>query len=171
MKRDFIIRTTIIVILVVAIIAGVSFYIIKENGKKYEIAQVKQYNYFVLKSGETSGVIDKAGNVVIESNYDDIKIPNPEKAVFVCYKNGKTTILNEQKQEKITEYQNVEPIQLKNITSELMYEKSVLKYEKDGKYGLVSLDGKKITGPIYESIEGLPYKEGELLIKKKENSE
>ena len=68
MKRDFIIRTTIIVILVVAIIAGVSFYIIKENGKKYEIAQVKQYNYFVLKSGETSGVIDKAGNVVIESN-------------------------------------------------------------------------------------------------------
>lgn len=33
MKRDFIIRTTIIVILVVAIIAGVSFYIIKENGK------------------------------------------------------------------------------------------------------------------------------------------
>lgn len=166
MKRDFIIRTTIIVILVVAIIAGVSFYIIKENGKKYEIAQVKQYNYFVLKSGETSGVIDKAGNVVIESNYDDIKIPNPEKAVFVCYKDGKTTILNEQKQEKITEYQNVEPIQLKNITSELMYEKSVLKYEKDGKYGLVSLDGKKITGPIYESIEGLPYKEGELLIKK-----
>ena len=169
MKRDFIIRTTIIVILVVAIIAGVSFYIIKENGKKYEIAQVKQYNYFVLKSGETSGVIDKAGNVVIESNYDDIKIPNPEKAVFVCYKDGKTTILNEQKQEKITEYQNVEPIQLKNITSELMYEKSVLKYEKDGKYGLVSLDGKKITGPIYESIEGLPYKEGELLIKKEGN--
>ena len=88
MKRDFIIRTTIIVILVVAIIAGVSFYIIKENGKKYEIAQVKQYNYFVLKSGETSGVIDKAGNVVIESNYDDIKIPNPEKAVFDYGKSG-----------------------------------------------------------------------------------
>lgn len=166
MKRNFIIRTVILTVILIVLAGGMLYYFIKENGKKYEIAKVNEYNYFVLKSGNTSGVIDKAGNLIIESNYDDIKIPNPEKDVFVCYKNGTTKILNSQKQEKLTDYQSVEPIQLKNITTNLMYEKTVLKYEKNGKYGLVSLEGKKITGPIYESIEGLPYKEGELLIKK-----
>ena len=166
MKRDFIIRTVILIVILIVLAGGMLYYFIKENGKKYEIAKVNEYNYFVLKSGHTSGVIDKAGNLIIESNYDDIKIPNPEKDVFVCYKNGTTKILNSQKQEKLTDYQSVEPIQLKNITTNLMYEKTVLKYEKNGKYGLVSLEGKKITGPIYESIECLPYKEGELLIKK-----
>ena len=166
MKRNFIIRTVILIVLIIVLVGGMLYYFIKENGKKYEIAKVNEYNYFVLKSGNTSGVIDKAGNLIIESNYDDIKIPNPEKDVFVCYKNGTIKILNSQKQEKLTDYQSVEPIQLKNITTNLMYEKTVLKYEKNGKYGLVSLEGKKITGPIYESIEGLPYKEGELLIKK-----
>ena len=166
MKRNFIIRTVILIVILIVLAGGMLYYFIKENGKKYEIAKVNEYNYFVLKSGNTSGVIDKAGNLIIESNYDDIKIPNPEKDVFVCYKNGTTKILNSQKQEKLTDYQSVEPIQLKNITTNLMYEKTVLKYEKNGKYGLVSLEGKKITGPIYESIECLPYKEGELLIKK-----
>lgn len=166
MKRNFIIRTVILIVILIVLAGGMLYYFIKENGKKYEIAKVNEYNYFVLKSGNTSGVIDKAGNLIIESNYDDIKIPNPEKDVFVCYKNGTTKILNSQKQEKLTDYQSVEPIQLKNITTNLMYEKTVLKYEKNGKYGLVSLEGKKITGPIYESIEGLPYKEGELLIKR-----
>ena len=166
MKRNFIIRTVILIVILIVLAGGMLYYFIKENGKKYEIAKVNEYNYFVLKSGNTSGVIDKAGNLIIESNYDDIKIPNPEKDVFVCYKNGTTKILNSQKQEKLTDYQSVEPIQLKNITTNLMYEKTVLKYEKNGKYGLVSLEGKKITEPIYESIEGLPYKEGELLIKK-----
>lgn len=166
MKRNFIIRTTILVVLAVAIIAGLSYYFITENGKKYEVEKVNQYNYFVLKSGDKTGVIDRTSNIIIDAKYDDVKIPNPEKPIFVCYQDGKTVILNEQKQEILTNYENIEPIQLKNITSDLMYEKSVFKYQKDGKFGLVNFEGKKITNPIYESIESLPYKEGELLIKK-----
>ena len=76
-----------------------------------------------------------------------------------------TKVLNERKEEILTDYQNVEPIQLQNISSDLMYEKSVLKYEQDGKFGLIDFEGKEITKPIYESIDGLPYKEGELLVK------
>lgn len=165
MKRNFIIRTTILVVLAVVTIAGLSYYFITENGKKYEVEKVNQYNYFVLKSGDKTGVIDRTSNIIIDAKYDDVKIPNPENPIFVCYQDGKTVILNEQKQEILTEYENIEPIQLKNITSDLMYEKSVFKYQKDGKFGLVNFEGKKITNPIYESIEGLPYKEGELLIK------
>lgn len=62
-------------------------------------------------------------------------------------------------------YEKVEPIKLKNIASSLMYEKSVFKYMKDGKYGLIDFNAKEVTKPIYDEIEGLPYKEGELLVK------
>lgn len=165
MKRNFIIRNIIISIILIAIIAGVSYYFIKENGKKYEIAKVENYNYFVLKQNNLSGVIDKAGNKIIESEYEDIKIPNPEKAVFVCYKEDEVKVLNADKQEIFTEYEKVEPIRLKNIASNLMYEKSVLKYSEQGKYGLINFEGKKVTKPIYDEIEALPYKEGELIVK------
>ena len=48
-----------------------------------------------------------------------------------------------------------------------MYEKSVLKYSKDGKYGIINFNGKKITNAIYEEIDTLQFKEGELLVKKR----
>lgn len=165
MKRKFIIRNIIITVLLVAIIVGVAYYFIRENGKKYEIAQVEQYNYFVLKQEEASGVIDRNGNKIIEAEYDDVRIPNPEKAVFICYKDDKIRVFNENKEEILSQYQKVEPIRLKNIASNLMYEKSVLTYLENGKYGLINFEGKKITKPIYDAIDSLPYKEGELLVK------
>lgn len=165
MKRNFIIRNIILAIILIAIIIGVSYYLIRENGRKYEIAKIEEYNYFVLKQDNLAGVIDKLGNKIIESEYEEIKIPNPEKAVFVCYKEDEVKILNAEKQEIFTEYEQVEPIRLKNIASNLIYEKSVLKYSEQGKYGLINLEGKKVTKPIYDEIEALPYKEGELLVK------
>ena len=168
MKRNFIIRNIIIAVLVVAIIVGVSVYFIYTNGRKYEVEKVSTYNYFVLKKDNLSGVIDRSGNTIIDAEFDNVIIPNPEKALYVCYEGENTKVLNERKEEILTDYQNVQPIQLQNISSDLMYEKSVLKYEQDGKFGLIDFDGKRITKPIYESIEGLPYKEGELLVKQDE---
>lgn len=46
-----------------------------------------------------------------------------------------------------------------------MYEKSVLKYKENDKYGLIDFSGKKITKPIYDEIDSVSYKEGELLVK------
>ena len=165
MKRNFIIRNVIIAIILIAIIVGVSVYFIYTNGRKYEIEQVTTYNYFVLKKDNLSGVIDRGGNTIIDAEFDNVIIPNPEKALYVCYEGDNTKVLNERKEEILTAYQNVEPIQLQNISSDLMYEKSVLKYEQDGKFGLIDFEGKEIKKPIYESIDGLPYKEGELLVK------
>lgn len=166
MKRNFIIRNIIIGVLIIAIIVGVSVYFIYTNGKKYEVEKVSTYNYFVLKKDNLSGVIDRGGNTIIDAEFDNVIIPNPEKALYVCYEGDNTKILNGNKEEILTDYQNVEPIGLQNISSDLMYEKSVLKYEEDGKFGLIDFEGKVISKPIYESIEGLPYKEGELLVKK-----
>ncbi|MCI8444073.1 MAG: WG repeat-containing protein [Clostridia bacterium] len=165
MKRKFIIRNILIILLVIAVIVGISYYYIHQNHKKYEIAKVEQYNYFVLKQENRTGVIDRNGNKVIEAEYEDIKIPNPEKAIFICYKEDETKVFNANKEEILKDYEAVEPIRLKNIASDLMYEKSVLKYGRDGKYGLINLEGKQITKPIYDEIDSLPYKEGELLVK------
>lgn len=169
MKRKFIIRNVIISILLIGIIAFVSYYFINQNNRKYEITKVEKYNYFVLKQNNLSGVIDRNGNKVIEAKYQDIKIPNPEKALFICYTENEIKVLNGNNEEILTEYEEVEPIRLKNIASDLMYEKSVLKYLENGKYGLISFDGKKITKSIYDEIEGLSYKEGELLVKQNDN--
>ena len=99
MKRKFVIRNIIIAVLLIAVIAGVAYYFIRENGRKYEIAQVEEYNYFVLKQENGSGIIDRNGNKILEAEYDDVKIPNPEKAVFICYKDNETKVFNEKKEE------------------------------------------------------------------------
>lgn len=165
MKRTFIIRNVILTILILAIIIGVSYYFITTNNKKYEIEKVEQYNYFLLKQDGKTGVIDRSGNIVIDVKYDDIKIPNPQKDVFVCYSGENSQILNSQKEQILNNYQDVEPIKLQNIASNLMFEKNVLSYKENDKYGLVNFQGKKITKPIYDEISGLSYKEGELLVK------
>ncbi len=166
MKRNFVIRNIIIGIILIAIIVSLSVYFICKNARSYEVEKVSTYNYFVLKTNDLSGVIDRSGNIVIDATYDDVIIPNPGKPIFICYEGEQSKVLNERKEEILNDYQNVEPIRLQNITSDLMYEKSVLTYKQDGKFGLINFEGKQITKPIYESIEGLPYKEGELLVKK-----
>ncbi len=165
MKRNFIIRNIIIVIILIAIIVGISYYFISQSAKKYEIEKVEDYNYFVLRQNNLSGIINKKGEKIVEAKYEDIKIPNPEKDIFICYEAEKTKALNEKGEQILTQYHNIEPIRLKNIASDLMYEKSILKYSENEKYGIMNFEGKKITNAIYDEIEGLPYKEGELLVK------
>ena len=170
MKKKNII-TIIILIIIIAIIVGIFIYKgIMEKEKEYNIAEVNKYNYFSLKENEKFGVIDNQGNIIIEPQYDDVKIPNPEKNVFICYEGQTTKVMNDKKEQIYTEYNNITPLVLKNVSTDLRYEKSVLKYEEDGKYGLISLEGKKITNPIYEEIDTLQYKEGEFVIKKDNKS-
>jgi len=154
-----------IFILIIITIVIIGIYAIIKNGKNYEIEQIKEYNYFVLKQNDLYGVIDKKGNIVIQAKYNEVKIPNPQKAVFVCSQEENIKILNEKDEEILTQYSEITPIRLRNIASDLMYEKSVLKYKRDDKYGLIDFQGKEIVKPIYEDIDSLPYKEGELLVK------
>lgn len=164
MKRTFIIRNVIIAIIIIAVIvAGIIFF--KKSDKEYEIEKIKIYNYFVLKQEEKTGVISRNGDTVIETSYDEVIIPNPEKAIFACYNDTDVKILDADNKQLFTEYEKVEPIRLKDIASDLMYEKTVLKYKENEKYGLINLEGKKITKAIYDEIEGLSYKEGALLVK------
>ena len=53
-----------------------------------------------------------------------VKIPNPEKAVFICYEGENTKVINDKGEEIYTQYPNIQPLRLKNILSDLMYEKT-----------------------------------------------
>lgn len=163
-KRNIVILISIIVITI--LLLSIIINITKKGKREYEIEKVGEYKYFVLKEDDKYGVIDAKGNKVVQAKYENIIIPNPEKSVFVCYEQEKTKILNEKSEEIFTKYENIEPLRLKNISSDLMYEKNILKYSKNGKYGIIDLSGKKITKPIYEEISTLQFKEGELLVKK-----
>lgn len=164
MKKRYIVGIVIAVIIILVVLSFVAYYFIQKNAREYEIAKVENYQYFVLKENNLSGVIDRSGNILIEPTYEEIRIPNPEKAVFVCYAENDSKVLNQNNEEMFSEYELVEPIRLKNVESDLMYEKSVLKYYQNGKYGLIDFEGKQITELIYDSIDSLPYKEGELLV-------
>lgn len=167
-------RALIIVILIIIIVLIGIFKLNQEkNKRKYEIEEISEYKYFLLYENNKMGVIDTNGKVIIEPKYDSIQIPNPSKEVFICLydyntqtEEYKTKVLNEKNEEIFTKYEKVTAISLNGIASDIPYEKSVLIYEKDGKYGLIDFEGKVISKANYEEIQGLTYKEGELLVKK-----
>ena len=68
MKRTFRIWVSIIVIIVILAIAAIAYYFIKENSRKYEIAEIENYQYFILEKNDKYGVIDKNQKVIVEQN-------------------------------------------------------------------------------------------------------
>ena len=170
MKKN--ILKVVIGIILILIIIAVILIIIKNSKISYEIQEIANKNYFLLEKEEKYGVIDKLGNVIIEPIYDIVQIPNPEKAVFVCLYDYKTEtnsytvkVLNDKNEQIYEEYEEVNAIPIKSSETGIFYEKTILKCKKDGKYGLINLDGKELIKPKYDEIESLDYKEGTLLTK------
>ncbi len=158
----------IVILSIILIIANIVYNYLRT---RYEIEEVFEEKYVVLIQEENVGVADKEGNVIIEPLYFNIQIPNPSKAIFVCIydyneetEEYRTKVINEYGTELFTKYNMLEAIELVGVETNMPYEKSVLRYEQDGKYGLIDLKGNVVTKAIYDSIEGLQNKEGELLI-------
>lgn len=172
MKKKVIIGIGLIILFILLAIAGTVLFILnnKKNENKetiYNIAE-KEYEYFILYVNEKYGVIDNQGNIVVNPDYDSIVIPNPKEELFICSTkdSNKNKVLNAESKSIFTIYDNIEPISINGITTSLPYENNILKYEVNGKYGLVNINEKRITKAIYEDIDGLKYKEGELIAKK-----
>ena len=169
------IRWIIIGIVAVIIIAISIMAIINEVQLHYKVEEISEYNYFTLEQNQKYGVIDKNGNIVIEAEYEAVQIPNPSKAIFVCVKkyneNTKeyeTIVYNEKKEVLFSNYKNVQSISIYTNVNSTPYEKSVLTYKENGKYGLINLEGKQITKPVYDEISSINYKEGTFLVKQNE---
>ena len=166
------IKWIIIGIIIVAIIAIAIALVINEMGFYYKVEEITEINYTTLVQKEKYGVIDKAGNIVVEPIYDAVQIPNPSKPVFVCIgnynedtKEYETKVFNDKNEQLFQEYETVEVIPIETNIETTPYEKSSLIYKKNGKYGLVDLEGKEITEPIYDEINSINYKEGTFTVK------
>lgn len=169
------IRWIIIGIVAVIIIAISIMAIINEVQLHYKVEEISEYKYFTLEQNQKYGVIDRNGNIVIEAEYEAVQIPNPSKAIFVCVKEYnestkeyETVVYNEKKEVLLSNYKNVQAISIYTNVNLTPYEKSVLTYKENGKYGLINLEGKQITKPVYDEISSINYKEGTFLVKQNE---
>ena len=156
----------IILIIIIAAIVGVVIFV---NNQKYKyelsVIQNSEIQYYKLEKDGKYGVIDKDGNLIIEPIYASIDIPNPTRDIFIKSDDGQNySAINSSGTALFTNYDNVEAISINSITSNVPYEKSVLKYKQNGLYGLIDLDGNKITDNVYNSISNIDYKEGNLKV-------
>ena len=167
------IKKIIVICIVLFILLIIGLFIFDNFRKSYEVEEIVEEKYFLLSSNGSFGVIDEKGEIIIAPEYYEIHIPNSSKPLFVCYYDHnqetgeyRTKIINEQGTELFTKYNKIETINLNDIETTMPYEKSVLRYERDGKYGLIDLKGNVVTKAVYDSIDGLSNKEGELLVSK-----
>ena len=162
-------KTSIIVVISVAIILIsliLSIYIPNKDKIGEEIED-ESIVYTVINENEKFGVKNEKDETVIEPQYEKIIIPNEHRAVFVCLNGEEKKILNNENKEIFTNYDDVEPIQLSNLTEE-KYERNVLIYKSDDKYGLINMTGKRILDAKYDEIYSLGFKEGEIVVKENE---
>ena len=165
-KKRNIIIFIVILVLIIAGVVGVSIYL---NNLKYQYElstiQDSEIQYYKLEQDGKYGVIDKDGNVVLQPTYASIDIPNPTRDVFIKSDDGQNyTAVDGNGSQLFTDYESVEAISINSITSNIPYEKTVLKYKQGGLYGLLDFDGNKITENIYNSITNIDYKEGNLRV-------
>lgn len=153
-----------VVVIIVIISLAISIYIPNKDKIKEE-KEDPSINYSTIVEEEKNGVVDQDGNVIIEPQYEKVVIPNPHRAVFMCQNGEEKKFVNDKNEELFTKYDNVELIEY----ADSKYEKNILKYEKNGKYGLLNLTGNIVTDAKYEELTSFVYKEGEVLVK--ENGE
>ena len=173
MNKKKIIIIVFLIVLVVVIATVTAICLNKRAKYVYDIEQVSHIEYNTINIDGRYGVIDGKGNIIIEPNYDVIQIPNPSKPLFICMSDYNTEtkeyqikVLNDRKEQIFTGYESVQAIPTETTEDGIPFEKTVLKYKKDGKYGIVNLEEKEITKPIYDSISAITYKEGMFLVSK-----
>lgn len=165
-----VIATVIAFIVIIMIILSLKNLLTGEEKNK-EVSSLTTY-ISVLEDNKW-GVIDNKGNVIIDLTYDEmIIIPNRNEDVFVCTydvdynaETYNTKILDSKGNEILKEYENVEAIE-NNDGSSIWYEDNILKFKKDGKYGLIDFEGKILIEPEFDRIYALTGVEDSLIVEK-----
>ena len=129
--------------------------------------------YFSVYTDGKWGVIDNLGNYVVNPTYDEmVIIPDKNKDLFICtynvdYENEtyNTRVINKSNSTILSNYENVEAIENSNA-SEVWYENNILKFKKDGKYGLIDFNGKLVLNAEYDKIYSLQGVKKNLIVEK-----
>lgn len=162
--------TIIAILVIIMVIASIIMAINKRNKEQIAPTIIK---YFSAYTNSKWTVINSLGEQQTAVTYDEmIIVPNPEKNIFIVtydvdYANGtyKTKAVNEKNESQYTQYQNISAIENSNA-NQVWYDKEVLKFEKDGKYGLIDYTGKEVLSPEYTNIRSLQGIDRALVIEK-----
>lgn len=129
--------------------------------------------YFSVYTDGKWGVIDNTGKYIVNATYDEmIIIPDKNKDLFICTYNAdydnetySTMAIDKSNSTILNDYQNIEAISNSNL-SEIWYESNVLKFEKNGKYGLIDFNGKLILEAEYDNIYAMQGIKKNIIIEK-----
>lgn len=155
-----------IIVFIIIVIVSLSLSIYLPNKDKInDETEDKSIIYSVIEENGKFGVKNQDEKIIVKPQYEQIVIPNEHRGIFICDNAGeKTVIYNEKGSEIFKDYESVEPIRLSNLLEE-KYERNAIIYQKNGKYGLLSITGKVILDARYEQIYSLGYKENEIIVK------
>lgn len=153
-----------VIAVIIAILVIIMFVVgIKEllSDKKNTKEKTFPIGYYTIYENGKWGVIDTNQKIIIEPTYEDmIVIPNNTKPIFICTINSnyetntfETKALDNKNKELYTNYDKVEVIYNNDKSNNLWYENNILKVQKDGKYGLINLEGKELLACNYEEIK------------------
>lgn len=163
---------TIFIIIVLIALAFSIIYAINK-GPIYRVKRSILKHYFVSYDPNVKkyGVINAEGESVIENKYNElILIPDKEKDLFlvtenVDYEKGiyEVNAINKNGNIVIKGYENLKPIEY--IGDLVQYDKNLLQFKKDDKYGLLKFDGTESFKNIFEEIKVMKNIPNRLLIK------
>lgn len=151
------------VLIAIAVLIMFIFIIKGILSKGEDKGKITSQSYFTVFKDNKWGVINSSGETIISPSYEEmIIIPDSKKDVFVCtydvdYETGeyKTKVLNSKNNEIYTDYEQIEAIQNNDNINNVWYEENILRVKKDGKYGLINLDGKQILNTDYDEITAI----------------
>lgn len=159
----------IIFVAIILFIAGIKNLLKKDKPVESYFTEI---SYFAVNTDSKWGVINSKGEKLIDNNNEMITIPNNKKDVFICMEMNeqdgtyKTKAINSKNEALFTEYNNVEALSNYDQNKNIWYEDNVLKVQKDGKYGLINLEGNILLQCEYDKISALKGVKNSILIQK-----
>ena len=157
---------------IIAVVVIIMFIFIMTEAISKEKKETKAVDYYALYADNAWGIVDSDGNKVIEPMYQEmIIVVNNSKDVFLCTydvneETGeyKTKVVNKENKEIYTEYDKVEALENYDVNENVWYEKDILRVQKDGKYGIIDINGKEILATQYDNIETLKGLQNSLIV-------
>ena len=167
--------TKVFAVIIAILVIAMCIVIIKNLlSRQKESIDEQSKDYYALYTDDKWGIVDSTGNTVIEPMYQEmIIVLNNRKDVFLCTydvneKTGeyKTKVINRKNEEIYTKYDKIEPLENYDKSGNAWYEKDIMRVQKDGKYGLIDIDGKEILSLEYDNIETLKGLENSIIVTK-----
>ena len=164
---------TLVAFLVIIMVIYSMILSLNKKSKEQQIIP-ENVNYFSAYADSKWVVINSNGDKLNNISYDEmIIIPDSKKNVFIAtydvdYTNGtyKTKAINEKNEQLFSNYNNVSALVNYDASNNVWYNNEVLKFEKDGKYGLIDFSGKEVLPANYEDISTMQGIEKTLILVK-----